>query len=631
MRGWSVRVPLKGFEVEEGCEESVKIMRQRSRWKMLWILVMIFHMPLCSCVEDESIDRRNVQKSLFSPRMDYNQWKPLGRGDPLQNDPTFDYVPPVLDHVHYWVEPKPKEMEPNKGGQKSEILLLGVSSKKPATHNASDRKDILYEPFPKYYHQDKGTSYYPNQPTQRISRPNYLPSMTSQVIPSLMSLATQVLNRTLFSKVAESRMPYTVLMPPPIFTKDPGNSHTTPMTPKPTYEPFTRKHQQFSPPGVTVQESNLIYQASSLGNRKEFEAVPSLSWELSSSTEALSPPKSFIKIQFAPQNFSNKILEASGSNHNVNFVTPPPLDDSKLTFKGHVSDDNDISDSYVRIEKPQAQMDHGGVDISNIHPMPIVFPNAEPFGNSNKYYHPVSMETIRDMETMKPPPPTQSPVYTRPTNPVVNILKKEHVDFTKDFSATKTYATTPKLESYPTDANTVEPELLVTTQDPVITTSVETTTIQTLTTDPLFRHYKQRMEPIKGPLYLIIQGHSKVKTYKPAKQIGGVMVQDTNEIPHDANVDYSIKHLHGFGEKEDLIKKSENIAKRRQARTGNLLTLKHVVQTGLGAIDFIDGEMLRRSDLKETELEAGYKVVDNKDVTSEKYMKGIVEAARKLE
>lgn len=34
-----------------------------------------------------------------------------------------------------------------------------------------------------------------------------------------------------------------------------------------------------------------------------------------------------------------------------------------------------------------------------------------------------------------------------------------------------------------------------------------------MTTDALFAHYKQPNGPLKGPMYLIIQGHSKVKNY----------------------------------------------------------------------------------------------------------------------
>lgn len=54
--------------------------------------------------------------------MEYNEWMPVGRrGDPLKNDPTYDYSPPVLDRVRYWESGKDKS---------GDILLLGVSSKK---------------------------------------------------------------------------------------------------------------------------------------------------------------------------------------------------------------------------------------------------------------------------------------------------------------------------------------------------------------------------------------------------------------------------------------------------------------------------------------------------------------------
>ncbi|KAH1005305.1 hypothetical protein HUJ04_006316 [Dendroctonus ponderosae] len=565
-------------------------MRQRSRWKPLSCLLLLAQVASAANFEEESARNRNAQKGLFSPRMDYNQWKPLGRGDPLKNDPTFDYVPPALDRVHYWVDTEPHPQDASSSSRdpshKSEILLLGVASKKPAVpsgfnQQAIDRRDSYHE----FY-----------SPNQRIARPNYFPSMTSQIVPNLVSLANQVLDRTLFSKV-----PYTVLMPPP---KD-QHALTSPMTQRPHFS--TPLPQGGS--GVTVEESNLVYQSSSHGGLKDFEAVPSISWELPATTEAsfmLAPPKSFMRIQFAPQNYSNKILEASGSNQNINYVTPPPLADTHMTYKGHVSDDNDIADSYVKIEKPQAQMDHMGVEINNVHPMP--------FRATGEYN---SMQMIRDMETLQPPPVTHSPVYVQSTNPVVRLLEKDLP------------RTTPKSLPTSPEPTTMEPISTITPEDFPDASTTEVTTMQTLTTDPLFKHYKQPIEPMKGPLYLIIQGHSKVKTYKPANQIDGVPVQETNEIPY--NVDFSIKHLHGFEQQEDFLKNAEILARKRQARNGNLQTLKHLVQTGFGRIDVEreQTELKRRSDgdVGETELERGYEVVDGTELTTERYMKGIVEEA----
>jgi len=64
---------------------------------------------------------------IFSPRMDYDEWTPLGRGDPLKNNPTFDYVPPVLDKVQYWLDSQQHTTEPS---SKRDILVLGVTAKK---------------------------------------------------------------------------------------------------------------------------------------------------------------------------------------------------------------------------------------------------------------------------------------------------------------------------------------------------------------------------------------------------------------------------------------------------------------------------------------------------------------------
>lgn len=42
-------------------------------------------------------------RAIYSPLVDYNNvWTPIGHGDPLKKDPTYDYSPPVLDRVRYW-------------------------------------------------------------------------------------------------------------------------------------------------------------------------------------------------------------------------------------------------------------------------------------------------------------------------------------------------------------------------------------------------------------------------------------------------------------------------------------------------------------------------------------------------
>uniref|UniRef100_A0AAG5DAW7 Uncharacterized protein n=1 Tax=Anopheles atroparvus TaxID=41427 RepID=A0AAG5DAW7_ANOAO len=67
----------------------------------------------------------DLARNFHSPRLEYNEWLPVGRGDPLKNDPTYDYSPPVLDRVRYWSEGGSKEKAAG-----NDILLLGVPSKK---------------------------------------------------------------------------------------------------------------------------------------------------------------------------------------------------------------------------------------------------------------------------------------------------------------------------------------------------------------------------------------------------------------------------------------------------------------------------------------------------------------------
>lgn len=80
-------------------------------------------------------------RALF-PRMEYtNEWTPVGRGDPLK-DPTFDYMPPLLDRVRYWAEGTSNK-------NKNEILLLGVPSKKQ--HSVKKEK-FTYGPIKRTYY-----------------------------------------------------------------------------------------------------------------------------------------------------------------------------------------------------------------------------------------------------------------------------------------------------------------------------------------------------------------------------------------------------------------------------------------------------------------------------------------------
>lgn len=80
----------------------------------------------------------------------------------------------------------------------------------------------------------------------------------------------------------------------------------------------------------------------------------------------------------------------------------------------------------------------------------------------------------------------------------------------------------------------------------------------TMTTDELFSHYKQPQKPLLGPMYLIIQGHSKVKSYgsehtngtvaKSAKIVPVQSIEDpivNHVVSHDEyDKKFEVKHLH---------------------------------------------------------------------------------------
>ena len=91
-------------------------------------------------------------RALLFPRVDYNgRWTPVGRGDPLK-DPTYDYMPPVLDRVRYWGEGSSNK-------NKNDILLLGVPSKKLSTK----KEKFSYGPVKRNYYSAPYQSHFSSQ------------------------------------------------------------------------------------------------------------------------------------------------------------------------------------------------------------------------------------------------------------------------------------------------------------------------------------------------------------------------------------------------------------------------------------------------------------------------------------
>lgn len=664
--------------------------------------------------------------------MDYDQWKPLGRGDPLQNDPTYDYVPPVLDRVHYWIEPPTKKQDgPSQHeGKKSEILVLGVSSKKPSSSAppAEVRKDS-YDPFlkfidgPKFYHHHHN-SFNRLNPGQR---PPHSPphNFHSQFYKNKYDDGG--------FKTDDQRMPYTVLVPPPMHqshmemplfnSQSPLPKVSQPTTQRPVYMQTTTAAPR---PSVSVQEANLIYHSSSTGGNNQWHNAGNQYATLESSSQYVTwrtpTNKPLIRNTLQETNTKGNTIKfpknstdaqkpisfLSSSEKNKPFVfpsdttgrivfeqhsiyepsssaslqtpsmhiqtgsfqdvpqTPLVLATSSPTLhmlhvagaqpavthmavgnqpmhKGQVSDDT-IGNTYVNIGKPNAHIQKEITTIKSqdqnvnfastinnnlsfgstvVKPsmqmplLPVMYPNS----NMNSIYTnlntpslinngvpfsrrpgPITEDfTLQTMQTMQPPPPTikttrKPDIFTkRPTPLLFSILQKE----------TSTATTPTSFTNYVTVAST-----------PITTTEAATSTataIASLTTDPLFKHYKQPVEPLRGPMYLIIQGHSKVKTYGASHKdnIHTVSMPETNEIPQTGEK-YTVKHLHS---KKDSFKK-ENKEESPKSRSKSARTMKDLLDEGIGGFD-----------IKETELGAKYEIgVEDRVTSTEKYYKGIVES-----
>lgn len=135
----------------------------------------------------------------------------------------------------------------------------------------------------------------------------------------------------------------------------------------------------------------------------------------------------------------------------------------------------------------------------------------------------------------------------------------------------------------PQSINSMVHPMYPTTEAPITPIAITTTLPPpSMTTDSLFSHYKQPAHPLRGPMYLIIEGHSKVKTYgrkddlninKHPPRIVTISSTEDPVIRHVVNQDdtgseLKVEHLH------TKIDKSIPIEKKQPANTmDSLLSL----------------------------------------------------------
>lgn len=171
------------------------------------------------------------------------------------------------------------------------------------------------------------------------------------------------------------------------------------------------------------------------------------------------------------------------------------------------------------------------------------------------------------------PKPYQSTVTV--PNPITMMMMTTTTTTTRTPSKPVITTTTPAPPApayHPMIVQSIE----ITTEIPLPSPStIFTPTVlpPSMTTDSLFSHYKQPSQPLTGPMYLIIEGHSKVKTYglrdEEAKHIPKMVpVKSKNNpvIKHvvsedDNGTEIIVKHLHQKQEDKTIDEKPklENI------------------------------------------------------------------------
>lgn len=140
--------------------------------------------------------------------------------------------------------------------------------------------------------------------------------------------------------------------------------------------------------------------------------------------------------------------------------------------------------------------------------------------------------------------------------------------------------------------------------------------VSTSSSDAIFSYQKQPALPVRRPMYLIIQGHSKVKTYgnnngankteKHEPKMVPVVAHDDPIVKHvissDRNVgEFQVKHLHKSQSSDVKAKTttaSNKLTKKVSTPMGSLLSLldSSLASFGLGEKE----SKIKSNDLKKT-------------------------------
>ncbi|XP_034129637.1 mucin-5AC [Drosophila guanche] len=530
-----------------------------------------------------------------APRLDHNnnnEWRPLGHGDPLQKDPTYDYSPPALDRVRYWAEnngtgqsnpeARKKELPPEvlRNKTKSEILLLGVASERVRVphshsypgmglgqHQQQQQQLAKYAAIRRSYYAPPQQQHQQHSPTQQQLQQNQ----------------HQHLHQFQQQQQQQQHMPPTHLMPPPMMMMKTGSGSGSSSVDYRHSMPGGSPGSISGSPSMSTSYMSHINHMSSPTPKQFMTASmayhPSYtSWHSSAPIGGMSsmPPH---RLSYADAHHQESMQHYSFSSRPHQTVSYSPnslaghlgaskaslrkpwlheLLQKEVVVKAKVKPTMPATKYLMGTSKPHQALPPAGYGISSTRPpmayAPVTFVPGPPTiavptvasslgqeiyitptpqTSSSSGFRPMLMTSPTSSTSVSMPmtTPTSQPIYLRPGSS----------------SSTTTTTTTTTT----TNNRLLIPQTSNLAQRPTVAPAPESTT------DSLFSHYKQPPKALLGPMYLIIEGHSKVKTYGQneldphspkivpviSKREPVVRTADPNEKRGTVET-FQVKHLH---------------------------------------------------------------------------------------
>ncbi|XP_030383719.1 uncharacterized protein LOC115631169 [Scaptodrosophila lebanonensis] len=550
--------------------------RRRTTEKFKWkAICLVLANNLSGGYEELKLANQHITHTT-PPRVDYNnEWRPLGHGDPLQKDPTYDYSPPALERVRYWAEnngssksneAKKNELPPEvlRNKTKSEILLLGVGNEQRARqqqyHYQQQQQQQHYQ---QPHYQQQQQQQHQQAKYAAIRRSYYAPQQQQQLQqPQLQQQEQQ----------QQQYMPHTHLMPPPM------HSHAAPSPMKPTHVDY--RHNMVAAPSPSISSNSYLNSPTTMMYKPHFYSTSSLT----SSSPWMHAPgmsSSYTSSAGHPMNRMSSYADAhhQESMQHYSFSRPHTSTHSTTSYSPNAIHPHPSGPKQMAPGAPPRKP-----WLHELLQKELVKPSVKPTMPATKYlmgthpYRPLPTFGISSTYapvTFVPGPPTIA-VPTMPTTAAttsdhghsiyITPTPPQHYVTSSGFRPMESKATTPVYSSttttttpqpiYHQPSSTQSTRLLIPqtsnlAQRPTVAPAPD------LTTDALFSHYKQPKKPLLGPMYLIIEGHSKVKTYgqneldphRPkivpviSKREPVVRIADPNEKRGTVET-FQVKHLH---------------------------------------------------------------------------------------